>query len=124
MQLDRKAIEAVNMTADENENLERYLNDHTEEIITWVNGRLITEFRPSGEIFDRLANQAVRDFPYGPGIDNTHRFLTSAIMGALWCGWFAQSHHDDPQFRREYLERFRTIITRAFEIGRRHAENP
>ena len=107
------------------ETLTDYLDSHVEEIVRWINDKIITEFRPTGEIYDRLANQVVRKYPYGEGIDNAHRFLTSALMGALWCGWFFQWHndHNDPQFRREYIERFRTIILDAFEIGRRHGEN-
>lgn len=112
-------------TADET--LPGFLDTHVEEIVSWVNNKVITAFTPTGEIYDRIVNQVVRDYPYGQHVDNAHRFLTSAIIGALWCGWFSQSrsNHNDPQFRREYIERFRTIISEAFEIGRRNAEtNP
>jgi hypothetical protein len=104
--------------------LEDYLNNHTEEVINWVNDRLIRQFRPTGEIYDRLVNQVVHDYPYGPTADNAHRFLTTAIMGALWCGWFSQarSEENDPNFNPEHIERYRTIITNAFEIGKRYGE--
>jgi hypothetical protein len=106
------------------EPLSNYLDCHVEEIIRWINDKVITTFRPTGEIYDRLANQVVRDYHYGQGIDNAHRFLTTAIVGALWCGWFSQSrsNRNDPQFGPENVERFRAIIADAFEIGRRNAE--
>jgi hypothetical protein len=66
------------------------------------------------------------EYPYGKGkgIDNTHRFLTTAIMSSLWCGWFSQARTkgNDPNFRSEYIEEFRRIINEAFDIGVKYAD--
>lgn len=117
----------VHMVAGEEpdyEPLEIYLSTHRDEIIKWINGNIKTQFVPTGEMFDRLANQVTREYPYGPGVDNMHRFLTNAIMCALWCGWFSQSRtvEVDHGFDPNYIERFRTVINNAFEMGRRHGE--
>lgn len=68
-----------------------YLSDNRECIIDWINGNVRIYFTATGEMYDRLANQTVEEFPYGQGIDNMHRFLTNAIMTSLWCGWFSQA---------------------------------
>jgi hypothetical protein len=59
------------------------------------------------------------EYPYGETVDNAHRFLTTAIMSSLWCGWFSQARTKarDAKFRPEYVEKFRNIINEAFDIG-------
>lgn len=68
-------------------------------------------------MYDRLANQVREEFPYGQGIDNMHRFLTNAIMISLWCGWFSQArtNANDPNLIPEFIERFRNVLSEAFE---------
>ena len=72
----------------EDEHLTAFLNKHQNELIDWINNNIRTQFTPTGNIFDRLANQVNQEYPYGERIDNAHRFLTNAIMCSLWCGWF------------------------------------
>jgi hypothetical protein len=106
------------------EPLEIYLNTHRNEIIDWIERNIKQQFTPTGQMFDRLANQITREYPYGLGIDNMHRFLTNAVMCSMWCGWFSQARtiEQDQDFNPDYIERFRTIINNAFEMGRRHGE--
>ena len=106
------------------EPLEIFLNAHRDEIIDWIGMNIRQQFTPTGQMFDRLANQVTAEYPYGVGIDNMHRFLTNAIMCAMWCGWFAQARtvEEDRHFDPGYIERFRAIINNAFEMGRRHGE--
>jgi hypothetical protein len=96
-----------------------FLAEHEDEIIDWVNSNVKTQFIPASSIFDRLANQVNKEYPYGGRIDNAHRFLTNAIICSLWCGWFSQARTNagDANFKPEYIERFRDIIDRAFSIG-------
>jgi hypothetical protein len=100
-----------------------YLSNNRREIIEWINGNVRTYFNPTGEMYDRLANQVREEFPYGQGIDNMHRFLTNAIMTSLWCGWFSQAatNRNDPNFSPEFIERFRNILSEAYELGRQFA---
>ncbi len=100
-----------------------YLVEHREEIIDWINDNEKTYFNPSGEIFDRLANQVREEYPYGHGIDNMHRFLTNAIMCSLWCGWFSQSRSNakDPTFTPQFVEEFRNLLKDVYELGRAFA---
>jgi hypothetical protein len=103
----------------EEEHLSAFLNSHQEEIINWVNSKVKTRFNDTADMFDRTANVLSEEYPYGETIDNAHRFLTTAIMSSLWCGWFSQARTkaNDPNFRSEYIEKFRNIINEAFNIG-------
>jgi hypothetical protein len=100
-----------------------YLAEHRDEIIDWINNNIKTYFNPSGEIFDRLANQVREEYPYGQGIDNMHRYMTNAIMCSLWCGWFSQarSNAHDPNFTTEFIDDFRKLLKDSFELGRAFA---
>ena len=88
-----------------------------------MTGKTYVQSLLTGEIFDRLVNQGIEEYPYGPGLDNMHRFLANAIVCSLWCGWFSQarSNNNDPKFTPEFVERFRTIINEAYELGREFA---
>jgi hypothetical protein len=103
----------------EEDHLTAFLSKHQNEIIDWVNENIKTQFAPTGNMFDRLANQVNREYPYGKHIDNAHRFLTNTIMTSLWCGWFSQARANagDVNFKPEYIEKFREIINNAFSIG-------
>lgn len=67
----------------EEDHLIAFLSNHQNDIIDWVNKNTKTQFTPTGNMFDRLANQVNLEYPYGKGIDNAHRFLTTAIMSSL-----------------------------------------
>ncbi|MGA9150787.1 MAG: hypothetical protein WBZ36_09425 [Candidatus Nitrosopolaris sp.] len=103
----------------EEDHLTAFLSKHQNEIIDWVNKNTKTQFTPTGNMFDRLANQVNQEYPYGENIDNAHRFLTTAIMSSLWCGWFSQARTNagDVNFKPEYIEKFGEIINKAFSIG-------
>ena len=101
------------------ERLSAFLNAHQEEIVNWVNNNVKTQLNDTASIFDRTANMVNSEYPYGERIDNAHRFLTTAIMSSLWCGWFSQARTNaqDHNFRSEYVKKFRNSIIEAFDIG-------
>jgi hypothetical protein len=103
----------------EEERLSVFLKSHQEEIIDWVNSNVKTQFRDTADMFNRTANIVTEEYPYGETIDNAHRFLTTAIMSSLWCGWFSQARTNagDAKFHQDYIEKFRNIINEAFNIG-------
>jgi hypothetical protein len=104
---------------EEQERLSAFLNSNQDQIINWVNSKVITQFEDIAGIFERTANMVTQQYPYGETVDNAHRFLTTAIMSSLWCGWFSQARVNahDTKFSPEYVDRFRNIINEAFDIG-------
>jgi hypothetical protein len=108
----------------EEKRLFAFLNTHQEEIINWVNNNVKTQLNDTASIFDRTANMVSNEYPYGETIDNAHRFLTTAIMSSLWCGWFskARANANDVKFSPEYVKKFRNIITEAFDMGVKFAD--
>jgi hypothetical protein len=63
-----------------------FIDNRKDDIIDFINMNLKAQFTPTGDMYDRLANQVKEEYPYGSVVDNMHRFLTNAIMCALWCG--------------------------------------
>jgi hypothetical protein len=107
----------------EEEGLSVFLKVQQEEIVNWVSNKVKTQFKVKDNMFDRTANLVNQKYPYGARIDNMHRLLTNAIMCSLWCGWFSQARTNtqDPNFRSEYVNKFRNSILEAFDIGARFA---
>jgi tRNA A37 threonylcarbamoyltransferase TsaD len=53
----------------EEDHLIAFLMKHQNEIIDWINENIKTQFTPTGNMFDRLANQVNRQYPYGKQIE-------------------------------------------------------
>jgi CheY-specific phosphatase CheX len=47
------------------ERLSAFLNSHQDEIINWVSGKAITQFKDKGDMFDRTVNVVNQEYPYG-----------------------------------------------------------
>jgi hypothetical protein len=105
--------------------LEKYLKERRKQIIDYLEQNNKSTFKITGEVFDRLTTLLTRKLPYGSSVDKVHTLLANAIICSLWCGWYSQhtissQDHDFKyaNFRRDYVEDFRNVITRAFEIGK------
>lgn len=92
-------------------------------MVSFVEGKVRREVKPTGDIYDTLANILAKELPYGPGVDNTHAFLTNAVVSAAWCGWFskARSASDPANFNSQYQTKFKEVIDKAYEIGQKYA---
>ena len=53
----------------EDDHLTAFLSKHQNEIIDW-NTNIKTQFKPTGNMFDRLVNQVNQEYPYGKQIDD------------------------------------------------------
>jgi hypothetical protein len=102
-------------------NLEKYLKEHRKEIIDYLERDNKSTFKITGEVSDRLITLLT-------SVDKVHTLLANAIICSLWCGWYSQytinsQDHDFKyaNFRRDYVEDFRNVINRAFEIGKEYS---
>jgi hypothetical protein len=107
--------------------IELYMDKNKEEMVDYIHRKITEkkgkEVKPTGEIFDRLVNQLVREFPFGQGTDMTHIVLSNALISSLWCGWLSQAmvNRKEEKFSPDYLDKFGRAITKAYDIGREYA---
>jgi hypothetical protein len=68
--------------------IERYLELHKKEIMDHRMNKLFKDkpqlIRLTGETFDRLVNEVIKDVPYGSMIQFA---LANAVMYSYWCGY-------------------------------------
>ena len=104
-------------------NAETYFQKYIKDMTDFVEGKVRREVKPTGDIYDTLANILAKELPYGSGVDNAHAFLTNAVMSAAWCGWFtkARSVSDPNNFNPEYIQKFKEAIDKAYEAGKNYA---
>jgi hypothetical protein len=108
--------------------IEYYMDKNANEIVDFLEEKIVEDYAPTGEIYDRLLSQVVNEFPYGkpedgrPYYDKVHAILANALIASLWCGWVSKAmvNRKDPKFNPEYLEKFRRAITAAYDLGRKH----
>lgn len=108
--------------------IELYMDKNAREIVDFLEDKTVEDFIPTGEIYDRLLNQLVNEFPFGPEDarfyhDKVHVILANALAASLWCGWLSQAmvNKNEPKFKKEYLEQFQRAITKAYDYGRKYA---
>jgi hypothetical protein len=107
--------------------IELYMDKNKEEMVDYIHRKITEkkgkEVKPTDEIFDRLVNQLVREFPFGQGTDMTHIVLSNALISSLWCGWLSQAmvNIKEEKFSPDYLVQFGRAITKSFEIGQKYA---
>src|ERR687887_86761 len=102
---------------------EELFKRYVKDMIDFVTSKVRTEVKPTGDIYDTLANNLAKQLPYGPGVDNAHAFLTNAVVSAAWCGWFAnaRSKKDPQNFSSEYSKKYKDAIDAAYKIGEEYA---
>jgi hypothetical protein len=108
---------------------EYFMESHAEKIVDFMEKKIVEDFAPTHEIYDGLLNQLVNEFPFGKlegggfYYDKVHAILANTLMGSFWCGWVAKAmaNRKEPKFNPAYLEKFRRIISKAYEGGWRYA---
>ena len=105
-------------------NLEEYFTKYRKDIVDFVEGKVRREVKVKGDIYDTIANILTKELPYGEGTDNSHAFLTNAVISSFWCGWFSQARSNarDSKFKPEYVERYKEAIDVAYKTGRKYAQ--
>jgi hypothetical protein len=103
---------------------EEIFKKYVKDMIDFVQSKVRTQVKPTGDVYDILANNLAKQLPYGPGVDNAHAFLTNAVVSAAWCSWFAKARsRSDPQnFSSEYSKKYKEVIDAAYRIGEQYAE--
>jgi hypothetical protein len=109
--------------------IEYFMDSHREEIFDFMDKKAFEDFAPRGEIYDGLLNQLVKEFPFrkledgGFYYDKVHVILANALMSSFWCGWVSKAmvNNQELKFNPEYPEKFRRVITTAFDQGRKYA---
>ena len=108
---------------------EYFMESFREEIVNFMEKKTVVDIAPTGGVFEELLNRLTNEFPFGKierggfYYDKFHTILADALMSSFWCGWLSQAmvNKKEPKFKAEYLEQFHRVITEAFDIGRRYA---
>jgi hypothetical protein len=101
------------------------MESHAEEIVDFIEKKTVEDFAPTGEIYDGLLNRLVNEFPFGKlegggfYYDKVHVILANALISSFWCGWLAKAmvNRGEQKFNPEYPEKFRRILSKAYELG-------
>lgn len=109
--------------------IEVFMDRYKDQIVDFIEKKIVEDVPPKYEIYDRLLNELVNEFPFGPEdgkpyYDKTHIILANALTASLWCGWLSQAmvNKQEPKFKAEYLDQFQRAITKAYDTGRRYAK--
>ena len=54
-------------------------------------------------------------------IDKAHEELAIAIIHSMWCGWLSQAKKNRGIYTQQYVDSFKQVIIKAFEIGQDYA---
>lgn len=61
-------------------NIEEYFQKYREDIVNFVEGKVRSQVKPTGDIYDTIANLIAKELPYGQGVDNAHAFLLTLLF--------------------------------------------
>jgi hypothetical protein len=105
-------------------NFDDVLKKYRKDIIDFIEGKVKREVKIEGGIIDTITNLIAKEFPYGDGVDNAHKFLALSVLSSYWCGWFSQARTNshDEKFNPEYVDKFKEVIDSAYFQGRDYAQ--
>jgi hypothetical protein len=105
-------------------NFDDHLKKYGKDIVDFIEGKVKREVKIEGGIIDTITNLLAKEFPYGDGVDNAHKFLALSVLGSYWCGWFSQARTNagDEKFNSQYVTEFKKIIDSAYDQGKEYAE--
>ena len=89
--------------------IERFLKDHKEEIMDFIMDKIFKDTsqktKISGEIFDRLVNELIKDVPFGTNIQFA---LANALMYSFWCGFQSERLKNNNKTRQNLSRKNRS----------------